>query len=322
MVFLGALTNDKVRFGLGMLYVFPFYYLFREKLSRIVVVMCLCYNYTISIYLLSRQIAQLTGAEAYSRNLFILQTILFLLTIVPFHTKMVKKFTYTLKQAGKLQQRWSKYLSIAAVINVITLTLFYELCVDHPISILQVPIVVCFIVAMYLMYSILYEILVREQEINALDQRARKDELTGLYNRRSMLEDLENLIHTKHTFTLLFMDLDRFKLINDRYGHVIGDEYLKHFANMTQRIFQNQGRLYRFGGDEFVLICQGVISRQVVEQMRENKLWEKNSPCPFLGVSVGVKVCRPPHPGLEEIIILADKEMYRRKQYNVRANLK
>lgn len=308
------MSSQDVLFVFGILYIIPFYLLCREKLSRIIVVICLCCNYTAAIYILSRQIAGMISTGDFYFKLLMVQTILIAITILPFHEKMVDKFIYILQHVSKMRTGWGDYLSATAVVNFLTLLLIYLSYRGMEATWPKTLSIIFLMVTMYLLYSILYEVLMREQQIDALGKGIRLDELTGLHNRRSMLEDLEKLIHTRETFTLLFMDLDRFKLINDQYGHVVGDAYLKHFASMTQHIFHNHGRLYRFGGDEFVLICKGVISQQVVEQMREREWWSKNGPCPFLGVSVGVKVCRPPHPSLEEIITLADREMYRKKQ--------
>lgn len=312
-VWKGVISGDNIRFWFMFVYVIPYVFLFREKISVIVVIMCLCYNYTLSIYILSRQFARSIGTEHFSYNLFAMQTVLLFLTMIPYHRIIVQKFVYILQHVGDVRPQWKSYLSVAAVVNFVTLLLIYSAYYGQAASLRKIMIIICQMITMYLMYNILYEILVREQQIDILDRYARQDELTGLHNRRSMLNDLERMVHTKDTFSLVFMDLDRFKQINDVYGHMVGDQYLRHFARVARYICGSYGKIYRFGGDEFILICAGQLPEHILERLRDQTQWATGAPCKFLGVSVGVMLCEPPHPELNEIIALADQEMYRRK---------
>lgn len=88
-----------------------------------------------------------------------------------------------------------------------------------------------------------------------LERRAFHDELTGLHNRASLMEHLEDLLANGRSPALLFCDMDRFKIINDSLGHAMGDRLL---AELGQRLLQldlgGDARLARFGGDEFVVV--------------------------------------------------------------------
>ncbi len=107
----------------------------------------------------------------------------------------------------------------------------------------------------------------------ALLDTSQRDQLTGLFNRYSLeinLDRLWNLLllrmrenvdeqnlhrrHTPHTYWLGVLDVDHFKAINDRHGHVIGDEVLIMVARLLERSFRQSDLLYRFGGEEFVAI--------------------------------------------------------------------
>jgi len=86
------------------------------------------------------------------------------------------------------------------------------------------------------------------------------DALTGAYNRAAFSEDIQRLLtpDSKQSLCLAFIDLDKFKLVNDTYGHLVGDEYLKTFsADLMYRI-RATDHLYRLGGDEFLVCFQGL----------------------------------------------------------------
>jgi len=101
-----------------------------------------------------------------------------------------------------------------------------------------------------------YEAVQREMAL-----QARTDPLTGLLNRRAFLEDVQRHIvrldRASQVGTLLFIDMDGFKGINDRFGHAAGDQVLVHLANMLRRLVRPSDLIARLGGDEFALWLSG-----------------------------------------------------------------
>lgn len=93
-----------------------------------------------------------------------------------------------------------------------------------------------------------------EQEMRSL---ATHDPLTGLYNRRAFLLGLDHLSKLarrgRHPIALVFIDIDHFKSINDRYGHAVGDQAIKAVANVLKASVRESDIYGRFGGEEFVL---------------------------------------------------------------------
>ncbi|MDW6093316.1 putative bifunctional diguanylate cyclase/phosphodiesterase [Vibrio rhizosphaerae] len=83
------------------------------------------------------------------------------------------------------------------------------------------------------------------------------DSLTSLANRKYLFRSLQSLVQTKQQFSLLLIDLNNFKQINDGLGHYFGDKFLISVANLLQENTKQYGRLYRMGGDEFALILPG-----------------------------------------------------------------
>jgi diguanylate cyclase (GGDEF)-like protein len=110
-----------------------------------------------------------------------------------------------------------------------------------------------------------------------------KDTLTGLYNRRKLelkLKEFDLLHHPgrrardkDHADYLVIMDLDRFKQINDRHGHLIGDEVLLVFANILRRTLRDSDLVFRYGGEEFIALLQNAPRASiadVLERVRRN----------------------------------------------------
>ncbi|SJN55482.1 Cyclic di-GMP phosphodiesterase Gmr [Vibrio ruber DSM 16370] len=93
---------------------------------------------------------------------------------------------------------------------------------------------------------------VQDEQYNALH-----DSLTSLANRKYLLRSLQTLVQSKQLFSLLLIDLNNFKQINDGLGHYFGDKFLISVANLLQENIKQYGRLYRMGGDEFALIFPG-----------------------------------------------------------------
>lgn len=95
------------------------------------------------------------------------------------------------------------------------------------------------------------------------------DPLTGIGNRRSMMTDLEEGIeayeHGAEPLSLALMDLDRFKGINDHFGHVIGDKILKKFSNDLHKNLRQTDTIFRFGGDEFAVVMHNTHSSHAVK---------------------------------------------------------
>ncbi|MGH1485717.1 MAG: sensor domain-containing protein [Cellvibrionaceae bacterium] len=131
-----------------------------------------------------------------------------------------------------------------------------------------------------------------------LSFQATHDELTGLINRRHFDSELHNTIDDAHInnaeHALVFMDLDRFKIVNDTCGHMAGDELLQQLAGLFKKVFSKRDVLGRLGGDEFAVImrnCTVKQSTRITERLhneidRFRFVWDGKSFT--IGVSIGV----------------------------------
>jgi len=130
-------------------------------------------------------------------------------------------------------------------------------------------------VALTLAFHATLATLVVSRLIVELRHQSRHDGLTGLLNRRAMEEALAAQIQrsrrTGETFTVLMLDLDHFKAINDRYGHAAGDSALKHAAATLKSSAREVDRIARFGGEEFLALMPGAsldAARPLAERLR------------------------------------------------------
>ena len=151
---------------------------------------------------------------------------------------------------------------------------------------------------------------------------ALRDPLTGLYNRNFFNEIMANEINrTKRygdRFSIVIMDIDNFKQINDNYGHLIGDWLLREYASILGRAVRASDLLVRFGGDEFLVVtletdlnqCDALISR--INELLSDWNREHTDPAYGLSVSIGCSIFEQ-GKDLMAVINEADSHMYRNK---------
>lgn len=158
-----------------------------------------------------------------------------------------------------------------------------------------------------------------------LEQLATKDGMTQLLNRR----EFENRINTeielykdeKFISTMIFTDIDGFKSINDRYGHLFGDELLKQFALVLKEVVRDKDLVARWGGDEFALLLHRVTPEdafKIAERLKDNIEKSEfiiNSITITVTSSFGIaSLCSNEEKPLYSSYLRADKALYRAKQ--------
>lgn len=150
-----------------------------------------------------------------------------------------------------------------------------------------------------------------------LRTRARTDGLTGLLNRAALDDLLTEALAEGTPLSVLFIDLDRFKHVNDEYGHHVGDEVLQTVARRFRTAIRATDDLSRYGGDEFVVICR-TDDPGVVSEMGNRLASALTEPITFRGgqwapaASVGVASARPGDDP-RQLLRRADESMYRSK---------
>lgn len=166
-----------------------------------------------------------------------------------------------------------------------------------------------------------YDIHERKTAEQNLQQQAWTDPLTGLLNRRGLTHALKRYVETNIPFTLLYIDLDGFKMVNDSLGHSAGDVILSEVANRLRQNSLSNSTLCRFGGDEFVFALYQDLQEQslisLLNQMIESisKPYQDIQQNPIL-LSASIGVSRFPDNGndIEHLIMCADAAMYQAKK--------
>lgn len=163
----------------------------------------------------------------------------------------------------------------------------------------------------------------RHRTTTALSRLAMFDDLTGLYNRSMFHELLRNAIsrarRASRRLTLMFLDLDRFKYVNDTLGHRYGDLLLKEVAKRIRSCLRESDMVCRLGGDEFTLILEGALSHMDAATVARKVLTQVSAPyqlegkeC-FVSVSIGIAVYPEGAEDADTLIRNADLAMYRAK---------
>ncbi|HEY0038642.1 MAG TPA: GGDEF domain-containing protein [Longimicrobium sp.] len=157
--------------------------------------------------------------------------------------------------------------------------------------------------------------LLAAQEV--LQELVDRDPLTGLANRRGLPAVLRGVWPTGGT--ILFFDLNDFKLINDSYGHAAGDDCLKRFARALQASFRPDDHVIRYAGDEFVVVAGAVEPPQVLD--RVDRLRDRLRAGRAEGIEIRFSVGHaylPPHGDGDAAIRTADEAMYVNKSHKAR----
>jgi len=165
----------------------------------------------------------------------------------------------------------------------------------------------------------------RRRAESELTHQATHDPLTGLPNRLLLEDRLQQACARLHdaseAVSLLFIDLDGFKAVNDTYGHTIGDQVLIEVARRLRRIVRSVDTVARLGGDEFVAFCEALPEREVREVVQ--RLHDAigiplmiNGEAIRIGASIGVEATRDPKAKFDDLLGRADQAMYREKRLN------
>ncbi|MFC1235848.1 diguanylate cyclase [Vibrio sp. F74] len=153
-----------------------------------------------------------------------------------------------------------------------------------------------------------------------LKRLSETDELTGILNRRAFMSHLAEELKRYHRYqtnvTLLMLDIDRFKNVNDQFGHQSGDEVIKHIVNLCQLGIREVDCLGRIGGEEFAIVLGHTEMDRAINIAERIRKSVSSCPCEIDGymvnvtVSIGISQLKNSDDNIKFILSRADKAMY------------
>ncbi|MCY1702641.1 GGDEF domain-containing protein [Deinococcus sp. SL84] len=152
-----------------------------------------------------------------------------------------------------------------------------------------------------------------------LEYLAYHDNLTGLPNRRAFAQLFSYGLSDTEPYGIFSLDLDGFKEINDTHGHAVGDRMLQHVAGLLQASVAPPGQVFRWGGDEFVVVVPGMREPAQAEALLQQLAAAGETPLQLeqqrlrVGLSIGYALGRRPR-NHEALLAQADHKMYRTKR--------
>ncbi|BBP44883.1 GGDEF domain-containing protein [Thiosulfatimonas sediminis] len=165
------------------------------------------------------------------------------------------------------------------------------------------------------------------QQLLAVQTESLQDELTEVGNRKAlnmaMEQALEEAKEYGTKFCLVITDIDHFKKFNDTYGHLIGDSVLRYFAKVIKRNQGSNEQIFRYGGEEFVLILKNTTLQEAyqrAEDLRNQvssahlKLKNSNQEIKMITASFGIAELQPEQDNQDSIFARADKALYQAKR--------
>jgi diguanylate cyclase (GGDEF)-like protein len=165
--------------------------------------------------------------------------------------------------------------------------------------------------------------------IKTLNEISIHDQLTGLFNRREMdrllEQELERVHRYGHPFSLIMIDIDHFKSVNDQYGHPIGDQVLRWLADIMKARVRKTDRCIRFGGEEFAIILPEtkkenalIVAEWLRKKIAESPFWVKYPDGTQVEISITISLGIADAPGYakdkDRLIQAADQALYQAKK--------
>jgi diguanylate cyclase (GGDEF)-like protein len=169
----------------------------------------------------------------------------------------------------------------------------------------------------HLKQALLYSFNLLQDRIGKLNRASMTDPLTGLQNRRGLQQGLEDWQARGQPFGIIALDIDRFKTINDRFGHAVGDAVILRIAQLMRDDSRDTDLLCRNGGEEFLILLPGIdteASAGIAERLRVQVAAEVFEEVGSVSVSLGVAHYPSYHDDPQQALRLADKALYMAKE--------
>ena len=213
-------------------------------------------------------------------------------------------------------------IALSLLSLAITLVAFWSVPVELIIRLIVVSLLIPIVIGFPVVYAMLGLIRQLDSAEREMRELATKDHLTGIWNRGYFIDaadkwDKQSARHNR-PLSLMIIDFDQFKKINDTYGHVAGDEALRVFAKEAQEVIRTSDILGRIGGEEFAILlpdCPGREACLAAERLREAvSMLSIDTDLGKLSFTISIGVAsHPSNPGYDHMAAAADKALYAAK---------
>lgn len=153
--------------------------------------------------------------------------------------------------------------------------------------------------------------------IQILNEQANLDGLTNLYNRRMLNKTLSEWLNCYDKFSVIMIDIDFFKRVNDQYGHIVGDHVLQYLAQTMKSVSGKDELCFRYGGEEFTILVKNKTEKEVYKLAEKLRSIIKNTNSPTgkpINISLGIASNQKEDTKPEQLIKRADAALYKSKR--------
>ena len=297
----------------GLLFIIPIKLLYTAPGVKIITVACFSWTYTFMLFVVSARLGYTLAGIGWNlrTTVLLLQTFLYIATFSAFYKLLQTKFMNILENIGKREAVALMWMTMMWFWTVFIFNLSFSY---QDIEIFQIISLLTLAVCILSSFHYIYMQVSGNLTIQNLENIAYRDELTQLRTRVILNKEMDSLIVRRVPFHLIFLDLNDFKSINDRYGHLVGDQYLAFFAYEIKVRIGNCGGFYRIAGDEFVCVIQEESLDSFIEAISVMPDRIPNTPVKFIGFSYGIATFPMNGDTADSLLEFADRQMYEMKR--------
>lgn len=296
---------------LGFIYIIPLYFLFDQPLKHLLIIMSFSWIYTMLAYSFSFRAGSLYPTENVGLAVVIVQSVFFIVTL-PYYIRLVNNiFVSILKNINRKTLDSLLAISLSWFSILFLANLIFAEDVSRPFDIILLFVI---IVNVILTYKLCFKLVSVNIKAKELKQITKIDALTQLRNREGFYEDVHRKMNNNQHFSVIFVDLDDFKTVNDRYGHEAGDLYLLEFVRAVKEILRDGYGFYRLHGDEFVCLVDNLEAESFCKALEKLRFTNNQYNLAFRGLSLGYSTFPTDSTNLSKLLYLADLRMYQKKK--------
>lgn len=291
----------------GALFFIPAIANYGGSLKQRIIISFYSFSYGLIVFCLSVRLSYLFESAPLNLIALIIQSLIFMISLPLFIKFSKSKMTLYFHCATSKQI--NLYVPYT-LLNFFLIILLNKSMTVESSEIYKAFVYFLFTIITCITFCIISSYSKADEENAKLNINIHKDALTHLDNRLSFKAKAEELLSKQSSFMLVFIDLDNFKMINDKYGHQCGDNYLKDFASLLNSFSSDDTFFYRLSGDEFVCLTTNLDDYEKLQKLHLNQL----GTLPFLGFSFGSAHFPTEGTLLSSLVELADKRMYNQKK--------